>query len=708
MRKSLNILPDFLPTLFIVLFSSIYSPLNIYPQELIWKHTGGPMGGIIGDMAINSQGEIYAGVYSFMGTSFQFKYYSGLYKSTDYGNSWNEIVTQFDPFEIYALYITKEGDILVGTNHQGRIYLSTDNGQTWENNNSGYNTGECWAFGESIDGVLFAGSGEGEVYRSTDNGDSWEFSDNLGALAFATDSNNTIYCGTFLGLYKSTDKGVTWMPNDFLINVELSSILIDTNNNIYCGTGYYSGSSGVHHSTDGGGNWTYLGLAGEAVLSLTLDSEGNLYAGTKYNGLFKTTDMGQRWDQYQKGIEGIEVFRLKINQQNKIFVGSENEGIFRSTDEGKSFKQVGLPISHIQNIDFSPDKNLIFASTPTGVQRYNRTTGIWENNGLRQIEAVSVSPSGDLYAATYTDGVYRSTDNGESWVKMNTVINYRYNFLAATDSFLIDAVFPKFRKSTDRGNSWDTTYIDSDSWSSILFNDNVVYIHGYTNFESKIFYTNDLGQTFIEITIPTYVYGKSGLSINSFDDLFFTSFGIYRSSYPYTNWIKIFTENSICIYTDSNDIVYSAVEDGILRSTNNGENWDYIFNENMPRTFGQDLKIENGNLYIATNSYGLYELQIPTGVEEENEIVKDYRLYQNYPNPFNSVTKIKFSLPQPENVKIIVYDILGEEINTLINEHKQSGSYDVDFHSESLPSGIYFYTLSSGNYTSTKKLILLK
>ena len=89
----------------------------IFSQQLNWKHTGGPMGGIVGDMAINSRGEIYAGVYPFWNV------YSGLYKSTDNGDNWNKIETQFEDFEVYAIYITKEDHIWVGTNFQGRIYL---------------------------------------------------------------------------------------------------------------------------------------------------------------------------------------------------------------------------------------------------------------------------------------------------------------------------------------------------------------------------------------------------------------------------------------------------------------------------------------------------------------------------------------------------------------------------------------------------------
>ena len=96
---------------YLFLISLISLTGSIFSQELIWKHTGGPMGGIIGDMAINSNGDIYAGVYKFAGTGFRLKYYSGIYKSTDNGDTWNELNTQFDPLEIYAIYITKEDDM---------------------------------------------------------------------------------------------------------------------------------------------------------------------------------------------------------------------------------------------------------------------------------------------------------------------------------------------------------------------------------------------------------------------------------------------------------------------------------------------------------------------------------------------------------------------------------------------------------------------
>ncbi|MCW8822829.1 MAG: T9SS type A sorting domain-containing protein [Ignavibacteriaceae bacterium] len=92
---------------------------------------------------------------------------------------------------------------------------------------------------------------------------------------------------------------------------------------------------------------------------------------------------------------------------------------------------------------------------------------------------------------------------------------------------------------------------------------------------------------------------------------------------------------------------------------------------------------------------------------------KEFSLSQNFPNPFNPSTKIKFQIPgQARNDNAVftlnVYDVLGNEIATLINEEKQPGEYEVEFNGSELPSGIYFYQLKAGNYIETKKMMLLK
>ena len=104
-----------------------------------------------------------------------------------------------------------------------------------------------------------------------------------------------------------------------------------------------------------------------------------------------------------------------------------------------------------------------------------------------------------------------------------------------------------------------------------------------------------------------------------------------------------------------------------------------------------------------------------TGIENNFPPLKDFKLYQNYPNPFNPTTKIKYQIPASLNpsqggtfVQLIVYDILGREVTVLVNEEKQPGVYESVFDGSNLPSSIYLYRLTAGEYSETKKLVLLK
>ena len=99
----------------------------------------------------------------------------------------------------------------------------------------------------------------------------------------------------------------------------------------------------------------------------------------------------------------------------------------------------------------------------------------------------------------------------------------------------------------------------------------------------------------------------------------------------------------------------------------------------------------------------------PNKVEQNIDMIPlDFSLYQNFPNPFNPSTKIKYSIPQTSNVLIKVFDILGNEIESLVKEEKQTGTYEITWYSEGLPSGVYFYQLKAGDFVETKKMVLMK
>lgn len=105
------------------------------------------------------------------------------------------------------------------------------------------------------------------------------------------------------------------------------------------------------------------------------------------------------------------------------------------------------------------------------------------------------------------------------------------------------------------------------------------------------------------------------------------------------------------------------------------------------------------------NYAGLSVLDVKS---ESKFLPKEFSLEQNFPNPFNPNTNISYSLPSAQKVTLKVYDILGNEITTLVNEEKSAGSYSVNFDASNLPSGVYFYRLNAGSYSETRKMILLK
>ena len=105
---------------------------------------------------------------------------------------------------------------------------------------------------------------------------------------------------------------------------------------------------------------------------------------------------------------------------------------------------------------------------------------------------------------------------------------------------------------------------------------------------------------------------------------------------------------------------------------------------------------------------GVIFVQSAVSVPEDELIANDFELMQNYPNPFNPSTKINFGIPNTSFVNLKVYDVIGNEIATLINEEKPAGNYSIDFNAGELSGGIYFYQIKAGSFIETRKMTLLK
>jgi len=126
-----------------------------------------------------------------------------------------------------------------------------------------------------------------------------------------------------------------------------------------------------------------------------------------------------------------------------------------------------------------------------------------------------------------------------------------------------------------------------------------------------------------------------------------------------------------------------------------------------PKNIIEHIKIVNTDIQ---NIFGSTLVNNNTSV---NNVPSVYRLTQNYPNPFNPVTTIKYDLPKDSKVKLVVYDLLGRELKTLVNELKTAGYYQIDFNMQNYASGVYFYRIEADDFTGkkfvdAKKMVLVK
>ena len=127
-------------------------------------------------------------------------------------------------------------------------------------------------------------------------------------------------------------------------------------------------------------------------------------------------------------------------------------------------------------------------------------------------------------------------------------------------------------------------------------------------------------------------------------------------------------------------------------------------NDSVSTPIAIDLYLASDHLPVVAE----FDFGVVSDVEDEQNLPKDFVLYQNYPNPFNPSTKIRFRILEFGFVSLKVYDVLGNEIATLVNEAKPAGSYEVEFSGIGLSTGVYFYRLTAADYSASKKLILLK
>jgi photosystem II stability/assembly factor-like uncharacterized protein len=725
-----------------------------------WQPTNGPYGGSISSIVQDTAGNIYVGTEE-----------AGIFKSSDLGKTWKPSSNGFYFTDYPAVSIcvnTKNNFIYAGLIND-YIYRSTDSGEHWYKvSNSPYS---AEAITITPNGSIYAATDWDGVFYSSDNGTTWwqvaygiikmdstnNYYEHLCSI-FA-ESDYTIYVGAHFNcnIYKTTN-GIDWsLINNGLAGVQVTSFVKDKNGNIY--TSIYA--DGVYYSSDKGKSWKQI-LYHKSISSLCITSNDILLAGGN-GGIYITKDFGNTWQSIQLDNNALrnnlDDKKLLVLNNGDIIAGSEYAGIYLSTDNGANWSQSnnGIQSSYTQRL-FVND-NVIYAGTLSGLYKTTDDGSTWyeSDNGIQnpQIYTFCKNKDGDIFIGTNEGGIYKSSNDGASWVKIATAPNdygvsvigdisvnsKGYIYIINDRSGYLYFQGGQLLRTTDEGKTWENLLSNVPNyWSTRILIDslNNIYLGNHNN---EILESSDYGNTWqvYKLGTDTTVDGISCIVMDNQGKLYaglnkWEHFSeIYASTKYGSDWNKSFTIDLSQLDVTLNGVAFSdnnlyaslgflstdlslfnnKGNPGVLYTsmTNNSNQW--IQPSGTPEWTPSDIVFSNKDIgFLGTLGNGVYSNhKSSTNVNNNskgNQKIINYQLAQNYPNPFNPTTTINYSIPKPSFVTIKVYDILGREIKTLLNEEKHSGNYKVDFDGNKFTSGIYFYRIRAGDFMETKKLILLK
>ena len=518
---------------------------------------------------------------------------------------------------------------------------------------------------------------------------------------------STMYAyGLDQGIWKTTNSGGNWTQiNSGLLNTQVQAMAICKNSPLVLYAGTAPGTNdGVYKSTDGGGTWTRVvngitepvGTLGVQALMVHPTNPGIAYctifnaAANATNGIYKTTDGGANWFPITSGIGAIKNFlalAMSSADPNTIYAGTSFDpvtstgpsAIYKSNDAGANWvlSSNGLPTDPTE---INPIRTLnVSAANPNVV-----IAGLFVNT------------------ATLLGGFYISTDAGANWVQKN-------NGLPIIQAKLIRsaAIRPGFDNqfylgldysggtdigvwaTTDGGDNWfdfnGGTVLNTYTIRALVFNPT----GNHTLFAGRASGTANLGGVY------EYTFSFVPVELVSF------SAEVFNSNVT-LSWITA---------TEINNYGFD-----IERRNNESTDWASIgfVSGNVNSTETKYYSFEDYSLGVGKYVYRLKQLDYNGNYKYSQEVevtilpADNFILNQNYPNPFNPVTRISYSIPENTFTTLKVYDILGNDIQTLVNRELPAGSYEVEFDGTRLPSGVYIYKLISGKFVKTLKMNLLK
>ena len=657
---------------------------------------------------------------------------NGLFRSSDLGQNWTTMTLNFG--RVQALAESSQETLFILAN--GILYISANNGYGWQHPHNAIQP-PVYMVGDNFNSVYVAGNGF--MKRSVDQGVSYN---NLGYINYydrfrsvSITSDSIIFIGKANGEYyyqygsitRSNNYGTTFynhglthtsVTHTLLFN---NQYLIAANNEGIYKNEFRSSSQFIKIDND---------LKEPPVLDF-ITTFATVVTVCDSGGIFKYSNNTGWQRQYANISSDARISTAYI--RFFVLIGTRNMGLWRTTDNGATWSRISLNNNLNEDI-FSiraKDDNLIFCATKNNGVFVSTDKGInWRfcTNGLPEaysIEALDVNNSGNCFLSTTNDGLFFSEDSGYTWVprsqglplgcRVTSITHYNDILFCTTYS---DGVF----KSTNQGSDWYklTSGLPANlSSPTIRVKSNG---HVFIGNDRMVYGSFNLGENWFN-----YVPVPVGVKILSmgFDNAGYLYVGcdngaVYKS---YDNILPVelssftaqLSENKVLLTwsteTETNNLGFE------IQRTSDSTNWITIgFKEGNGTTTEPQNYLYEDNISEFYNSVLQYRLkQIDyDGSYDYSEVAEvvinslDYNLSQNYPNPFNPSTKISWQSPVSAHQTLKVYDVLGNEVATLVNEFRNAGSYEVDFDASKLSSGVYFYKLQAGDFVQTKKMLLMK
>lgn len=322
--------------------------------------------------------------------------------------------------------------------------------------------------------------------------------------------------------------------------------------------------------------------------------------------------------------------------------------------------------------------------------------------------------------------ILKTTNGGNVWDVIpypdTTIILSAIYFLDSLNGYMggFDGVI---LKTTNAGVNWNRMPVDSSGYSHFhILHFNFLNSRfgaacgGVMDFGGVLWITTNYGFNWHTVTVaPEPIYDVKYLdSVRALatggDFEYGASFVKTYSGWSNWDYNALFyfgVGQAIAMRTNSEIWVPLAFSFSWAVSLDTGNTWQLVVQHDSAAIYDAVFADSNHGWAVGYNGK-IYRFNTDIIGIKNNNIVSSYSLGQNYPNPFNPSTKIIYEMPSPGFVKLSIYDVLGREVAVLINENQQSGKHEAVWNASAYSSGIYFYKLSSGNYSETKKMVLLK